>query len=313
MPLRHSGTSCGRGRPRSSPASSWLLLAAAVVVLAGGGYAALSELGHDEAAVAWLVAVAGLHVALGAVALRQGLHREIGSVLVAAGLVVSALAFADALDGPALVAGWAVQAVLLAYLARRSAAETDGLPSSEARLTGAALVYLGLVFAHTLGVEAEPRALRYGVPELDEALVAIALAGAAALAVGWLRREARPDLAQVVEAAAAAALVFGVSVAIVDLWGVEGGGQRQLGQLLLSAFWTTAGLAAVVAGLARDVARLRLGGLALLGIAVAKVFAYDLAELAELYRVLSFIGLGLFLLAGAFAYARFRKVVKDET
>jgi uncharacterized membrane protein len=44
----------------------------------------------------------------------------------------------------------------------------------------------------------------------------------------------------------------------------------------------------------------------LLGIAVFKVFFYDLAELESIYRVLSFIALGLLLLVGAFAYQRVR-------
>jgi uncharacterized membrane protein len=37
------------------------------------------------------------------------------------------------------------------------------------------------------------------------------------------------------------------------------------------------------------------------------VFLYDLASLDEIYRVLSFIALGLLLLAAAFAYQRVRK------
>ena len=56
----------------------------------------------------------------------------------------------------------------------------------------------------------------------------------------------------------------------------------------------------------RDVRPLRLAGLALLGAAVLKVFAYDLAELDEIFRVLSFVALGLLLLTGAFAYQRLR-------
>jgi uncharacterized membrane protein len=51
---------------------------------------------------------------------------------------------------------------------------------------------------------------------------------------------------------------------------------------------------------------LRLGGLVLLGIGVAKVFAYDLTELDQLYRVLSLVAVGLVLLAGAYAYQRVR-------
>ena len=297
--------------PERLPVASWLLLAADATLLAGGGYAALAETDHGDLAVMWLVGVALAHVALGVAALRWAVNREVGSLLVTAGLVVSAIAFADALDGPALVAGWAVQAVLLAYLARRAASEPDGRPTSEARLTAGAAAYLALAAFHVLAWEAEPRALRYGVPDLAEAAVALVLTAAAAFGVAALRRCARPDVARAAEATGAAAAVYLVSVAIVDVWGVEAGEPQQLGQLLLSAFWTATGLTAVVAGLVRDVSRLRLGGLALLGAAAAKVFAYDLAELDELYRVLSFIALGLFLLGGAFAYARLRQASGD--
>jgi uncharacterized membrane protein len=99
----------------------------------------------------------------------------------------------------------------------------------------------------------------------------------------------------------------------VDRFAVSATGEReQAGQVALSAFWTVTGLCAVVFGLLRDERRLRLGGLALLGIAIAKVYTYDLAELDEFARVLSFIALGLLLLAGAFAYQRTRVSVTDE-
>jgi len=39
---------------------------------------------------------------------------------------------------------------------------------------------------------------------------------------------------------------------------------------------------------------------------VAKVFAYDLAELEQIYRVLSFIAVGVVMLVGAYAYQRVR-------
>jgi uncharacterized membrane protein len=88
---------------------------------------------------------------------------------------------------------------------------------------------------------------------------------------------------------------------------------RQAGQVLLSAFWTLTGLGAIVYGLLRDAKRLRLGGLALLTLAIAKVYTYDLAELDELSRVLSFIALGLLLLVGAFAYQRIQVGVGNDT
>ena len=52
--------------------------------------------------------------------------------------------------------------------------------------------------------------------------------------------------------------------------------------------------------------RLRLAGFGLLGLALGKVFLYDLATLTALARVASFLALGLLLLAGAFAWQRIR-------
>ena len=56
----------------------------------------------------------------------------------------------------------------------------------------------------------------------------------------------------------------------------------------------------------------RLGGLALLALAIGKVWTYDLAELEELPRALSFVALGLLLLIGAFAYQRFKPGEEGE-
>ena len=50
-----------------------------------------------------------------------------------------------------------------------------------------------------------------------------------------------------------------------------------------------------------------LAGFGLLTVAVVKVFAYDMAALQAEYRVLSFVVLGLLLLAGAYAYQRMRR------
>jgi uncharacterized membrane protein len=107
-------------------------------------------------------------------------------------------------------------------------------------------------------------------------------------------------------AIAAVAFVYAASLAIVDVIQGDEIERSQTAQVALSAFWGGVGLVAIVVGLVRDVRELRLGGLALLGIGVAKVFAYDLAELDQLYRVLSFIAVGLVLLTGAYAYQRMR-------
>jgi uncharacterized membrane protein len=83
-------------------------------------------------------------------------------------------------------------------------------------------------------------------------------------------------------------------------------GVRQEGQMLLSALWGVAGTVALVAGLRRDHRELRIGALALLLVALAKVAIYDLNALTSVYRVGSCIALGLLLLGGAFAWQRLR-------
>ena len=83
-------------------------------------------------------------------------------------------------------------------------------------------------------------------------------------------------------------------------------GARQQGQVLVSCLWAAAGIGAMLFGLARGNREARMSGLGLLLVTVGKVFLFDLATLTAGYRVASFIGLGLLLLAGSFAWQRFR-------
>jgi uncharacterized membrane protein len=55
---------------------------------------------------------------------------------------------------------------------------------------------------------------------------------------------------------------------------------------------------------------LRLAGLALLLGCIAKLFAYDLRSLETFFRILSFIGLGVILLAVSWIYTRFKEQLR---
>ncbi len=57
-------------------------------------------------------------------------------------------------------------------------------------------------------------------------------------------------------------------------------------------------------GLRRASRALRLGGLALLAISLAKLFLYDLATLSSVTRALSFLAVGAVLLLGGFFVQR---------
>lgn len=296
-----------RSRSGALPLASMLLLAASTTLLVIGGYHHADALGDQSGTVVWLFGCAAAYLMLGAVALSILVHREISSLLFAAGIAISAFGLADALDGPALVIAWAAVSTALACLATRLDASADPAGSNAERMLLGAGTFLALAVGHTLVVEAPPASLFEGVESLGSATAAIGACAAAALVFGLFARRIDPAAMTAAAFAGAASLVYLGSVLIVDTIGVDSAGDAiQSGQVWLSAFWTVTGLGAVVWGLVRRSASVRIGGLALLAVAIAKVWTYDLAELEELARVLSFVGLGLLLLVGAFAYQRIK-------
>jgi uncharacterized membrane protein len=72
-----------------------------------------------------------------------------------------------------------------------------------------------------------------------------------------------------------------------------------------SAAWILFGAALLVLGVMRRVKALRYASLAVMLLSVGKVFLYDMSNLSDLYRVFSFLGLGVSLLALAWVYQRF--------
>lgn len=309
--LLYAGAALGyelrRRTEETLPVASWLLLFGSCATFVGPAYRVLDLGGHHAGAVVLLFAFAALQVGLGIAAIRLRIHRELGALLVGLGIALTAIGLGEALHGPALVCGWAAAAVVLAGLGSRLDATPDPALSSVERMLIAAGGFLALAAGHTLIVEAPPSAIFEGVHSLGEAAVAIVACVAAAFACGHFARRVSPEGAEVAAFAGATGLVYLGSVLIVDTIGVYGFGEtRQSGQAWLSAFWTVTAIGAVIVGLLRRQAAVRLGGLALLAVAIVKVWTYDLAELDELARVLSFVGLGLLLLVGSFAYARIK-------
>jgi uncharacterized membrane protein len=298
------------------PVSSWLLLLCSSVFVVGTGCIVLD--GDSTLAMnSWIFGFAAAHLVLGGAAIRFGVHREIGSLLTAGGIALGSIGVANAFDGPMLVAVWAGLAAALAYMATRVDRGYAPALSDAQRLLIGAFGFLSLAILHTLVVEAPPNAIAEGVEDLGSALVAIACCAGAALACWYWGREVEPQEATVSGFIAAAGFVYLGSVLIIDVIGANDAGEsREIGQAWLSAFWSATGLGAVVWGLVRKSPQARLGGLALLSVAIVKVWTYDLSELEELARALSFVALGLLLLAGAFAYQRFKpeeEVEETET
>ena len=79
---------------------------------------------------------------------------------------------------------------------------------------------------------------------------------------------------------------------------------RMYAQFTYSAFFMLFGAALLGLGFARHSAFLRWQALVLLAVSIAKVFLGDVSALSQGYRIVSFLGLGLLLLAVSFVYQR---------
>ncbi|HHY26289.1 MAG TPA: DUF2339 domain-containing protein [Desulfitobacterium dehalogenans] len=82
--------------------------------------------------------------------------------------------------------------------------------------------------------------------------------------------------------------------------------------LILSLVWGLHAAILVVLGFWRRLKGIRWFGLGFLGIVILKVFLYDLSNLSTPYRILSFMGLGIILLAISWIYHRYKNLIVGD-
>lgn len=88
--------------------------------------------------------------------------------------------------------------------------------------------------------------------------------------------------------------------------------QDQLGnmrQLAISGIWVLYSAALMAFGLWKKIRAIRVAAFVLFGVSILKIFVYDLSFLEMLYRIFSFIALGVVLLTVSYAYQKFRHIV----
>jgi uncharacterized membrane protein len=83
-------------------------------------------------------------------------------------------------------------------------------------------------------------------------------------------------------------------------------------ELSLSVLWALYASILTGAGILKRIRRARILGILLLGMTVLKVFFVDLSSLETFYRIISFIVLGLLLLAVSYGYNRFKHIIFGE-
>ena len=200
------------------------------------------------------------------------------------------------------------------------------------RLDRAAMVYMGVISALAIAgvvvvVYETPRMLfqtshapASGLAAAVAATAALFLAAAAARSSASIRQmtfgRMRASTLLVYLAGAAglwtlAAAVLGMTQVLANPdsdSSVRDGFQQ--GHMVVSISWVVVGLMLVVLSLRGDRRALRVGGIALLFVALGKLFIYDLAFLTAMTRAISFIVTGSVLLLAALLLQRFAPQVK---
>jgi uncharacterized membrane protein len=254
----------------------------------------LSDNGHAED---WWVT--GLAIGVSWMGLAVSVRwrpRLTGPFLVAIGFALGAAAIVMWFQGPGRTIGWAAQAIIAAWAAR-SLRDDRPLLGSFVALTMATAGALELCRPRALGWDEVPW----------EGVLAVSAVAIAAAAVAWLSHDIPEQFLDinrrrtlVLLSLSGLATWYGGSVAVVQALGVD----HDSTQVVLSALWAITGLALIVTGLLRRNRFIRIVGLSLSGLVIAKLVLIDLRYLEATSRALSFIVVGLFAMAGAYAYQR---------
>jgi uncharacterized membrane protein len=244
-----------------------------------------------------LLAVAA---ALLAAARVPALPRRLSSAYVYVGVSVATLAFAALFQATSLIDVVTVEAAVLVLLG--------------ARATDRWLLFAGAALFVITGFALLGEAM-FDPPQhavLNSLVLAFAIYVAAlGFALSHLRAAEISERAKRGWRTAGTIVLHGVALAglsreCVDVLGGPRGldGLSNEGQLGLSAIWTLYATGLFAAGMARHQALLRWLGLGLFGWTIVKVFIVDLAALDVVYRILSFLGLGVVLVAVSAWYQR---------
>jgi hypothetical protein len=263
---------------------------AAAGLSAGLAFGAADGLLDGKPQAVALLGIAVAYIAL-AVALRDR-RLDFASVVAVISLAFALLGSAELLHGTWLVLAWATTSAALTELAAR-----------ERRLIYGSATFALVALAHTLAHEAQPRDLFVSQSHPGAGAPAVLFTLAALSLIAW--REAR-RLPEAVWVCGGLAL-YAITLVILEVSEDLGGGVDtafQRGHTAVSTVWGMVGLSLLYLGLRRAGRTLRIGGLTLFGLSLAKLLLYDLTSLSSVARAFSFIAVGALFLVGGFFYQR---------
>ena len=159
------------------------------------------------------------------------------------------------------------------------------------------------------------------VPFINVHFLAFVLVIALMLVFAWWHRRARPEPTRFEEYVVPGLLV---AANVVALWGLTleavhyfdaradrlGADTFGAQQLSLTVLWAVYAVGVIGVGIARQSSHIRLAGMALLAVPLAKLFGFDVFLLEREYRVAAFVTLGVLMLGTGLVYQRYSQAVR---
>lgn len=291
---------------RLDPLSAWTAMAAVAFAL----FAAAMLYDGDGRGYA-ILAVGAAYLALTAILWRIELgQRDLMTISWAAGATAITAGLMILVGGATLVVALALQGALHLVVARRL--DEPRLQISSAVLIAIATGYGLFLAPPTVLTSYPPDALmRDGALASD--LVRASIVSVIALATAFAAFAILYQRVYIWQVqiwrrvtfwAAVVMCLYAVSTVIMDafLWLQTTSRSFENGHMVVSVAWALIALGMVYAGFRRHIPDVRLGGLVLFVAALAKLFVYDLRYLEAMARAMSFIAVGLILLAGGVIY-----------
>ncbi|MGZ4355039.1 MAG: DUF2339 domain-containing protein, partial [Gaiellaceae bacterium] len=194
---------------------------------------------------------------------------------------------------------WALSGALVAIAAR---------PLSEERFWLAGVAWTGVASIGCLAIVTTPSRLVVSSAHPGDRIWALAACVAALAWMAWLTPEPVRRAQPWIIVTAVALGIFGLSLGVLEIaervFGASVQTNFQRGHTAVSALWGVLALGLFVLGLASGKRTVQRIGLALFGLALAKLFLYDLRNLSSITRALSFLAVGAILLTAAFFVER---------
>jgi uncharacterized membrane protein len=223
-------------------------------------------------------------------------HRSLASHLAALAVTLSTVAIALQFHGLAIVIGWAAEGAVVVWLGLRQ--RNEWLRGTGALLFAMAILMLIDVQFSPVPVGQLPLYNRRASAGLFVILLTYVLAWRHQQQPGMWRRHGAVALLLVLANALTLTLLTSEITAFCQSRAMSAR------EMVISLTWVTYATALALVGMRKQYAPVRHMAIAVFCLTTVKVFIVDLAELDQMYRVLSVSGLGITLMVTSYLYYR---------